>query len=71
MTQYDQQDSSTAPDGFRKLITTHIKGNIMAQKNRVTADITTGVGTISFPHVFSSTASINDKGETVYDNMLS
>ena len=42
----------------------------MAQKNRVTADITTGVGTISFPHVFSSTASINDKGETVYDIQL-
>ncbi len=37
----------------------------MAENKNV--DLTTGVGTISFPHVFSSTASTNDKGETVYD----
>lgn len=36
-------------------------------KDKVTVDITTGVGTLSFPHLFSSTASTNDKGETVYD----
>jgi hypothetical protein len=39
----------------------------MADKNRVTVDVTTGIGTLSFPHVFASTASKNDKGETVYD----
>ena len=37
----------------------------MAENKNV--DLTTGVGTISFPHVFASTASTNDKGETVYD----
>lgn len=30
-------------------------------------DLTTGIGTFSFPHVFSSTKSKNDKGEDVYD----
>lgn len=39
----------------------------MADKNRVTVDLTTGIGTLSFPHVFASTASKNDKDETVYD----
>lgn len=39
----------------------------MADANRVTVDITTGIGTLSFPHVFSSTKSKNDKGEDVYD----
>lgn len=34
---------------------------------RVTVDVTTGVGTLSFPHVFASTKSTNDKGEDVYD----
>lgn len=37
----------------------------MANDKRV--DLTTGIGTISFPHVFKETASKNDKGETVYD----
>lgn len=37
----------------------------MAEK--VTVDLTTGIGTLSFPHLFASTASTNDKGETVYD----
>lgn len=36
-------------------------------KDRVTVDLTTGIGTLSFPHVFASTASKNDKGETTYD----
>lgn len=36
-------------------------------KQKVTVDITTGIGTISFPHLFPATASKNDKGETVYD----
>lgn len=35
--------------------------------DRVTVDITTGEGTISFPHVFESTKTKNDKGEDVYD----
>lgn len=39
----------------------------MADANRVTVDVTTGIGTLSFPRVFSSTAGKNDKGETVYD----
>jgi hypothetical protein len=39
----------------------------MVDKNRVTVDLTSGVGTLSFPHVFASTASKNDKEETVYD----
>jgi len=39
----------------------------MADKQRVTVDITTGIGTLSFPHVFAQTASTNDKGETTYD----
>lgn len=37
----------------------------MAEK--VTVDLTTGVGTLSFPHLFASTKSTNDKGEDVYD----
>lgn len=41
---------------------------IMAEsKQKVTVDLTTGVGTLSFPHVFATTASKNDKGETTYD----
>lgn len=39
-------------------------------EDRVTVDITTGVGTISFPHLFRSTATTNDKGETMYDVQL-
>lgn len=35
--------------------------------DRVTVDLTTGIGTLSFPHIFKETASTNDKGETVYD----
>lgn len=35
--------------------------------DKVTVDITTGIGTLSFPHLFKETASTNDKGETVYD----
>lgn len=34
---------------------------------KVTVDVTTGIGTLSFPHVFTSTKSKNDKGEDVYD----
>lgn len=39
----------------------------MADSNRVTVDLTTGIGLLSFPRVFSSTSGTNDKGETVYD----
>lgn len=39
----------------------------MAEKNRVTKDVTTGIGTLSFPRVFKETAGTNDKNETVYD----
>lgn len=35
--------------------------------NKVTVDITTGVGILSFPRVFASTADKNDKGEPVYN----
>ena len=35
--------------------------------DRVTVDLTTGIGTFSFPHVFRETKSTNDKGEDVYD----
>lgn len=35
--------------------------------DKVTVDITTGIGTLSFPHLFKETASTNDKGETIYD----
>lgn len=35
--------------------------------NKVTVDITTGIGTLSFPRVFSTTKGKNDKGEDVYD----
>jgi len=34
---------------------------------KVTVDLTTGIGTLSFPHLFTQTASTNDKGEKVYD----
>lgn len=36
-------------------------------KQKVTVDLTTGIGTLSFPHLFKQTATENDKGETVYD----
>jgi len=39
----------------------------MADKTRVTKDVTTGIGVLSFPRVFRETAGTNDKGETVYD----
>lgn len=39
----------------------------MADTKKVTVDLTTGIGTLSFPHLFASTASKNDKGETTYD----
>jgi len=39
----------------------------MADNKRVTVDVTTGIGTLSFPHVFTNTKSKNDKGEDVYD----
>lgn len=40
----------------------------MAGKSKnLNVDLTTGIGTISFPHLFRSTAATNDKGETVYD----
>lgn len=39
----------------------------MADANRVTVDVTTGIGTLSFPRIFKETAGTNDKGETVYD----
>lgn len=35
--------------------------------NKVTKDLTTGEGILSFPRVFASTAGKSDKGETVYD----
>jgi hypothetical protein len=38
--------------------------------DKVTVDLTTGIGTISFPHLFASTKTTNDKGETVYDVQL-
>lgn len=34
---------------------------------RVTHDMTTTIGTISFPHLFVQTKTTNDKGEDVYD----
>lgn len=34
---------------------------------RVTVDVTTGIGTLSFPRVFASTKGKNDKGEDTYD----
>lgn len=39
----------------------------MAAKQKVTVDITTGVGTLSFPRLFPDTAEKNDKGEVVYE----
>lgn len=38
--------------------------------DKKTVDLTTGIGTLSFPHLFKETASTNDKGETVYDCQL-
>lgn len=35
--------------------------------DRVTVDITTGIGTLSFPHIFPSTASKKDDGTPSYD----
>lgn len=35
--------------------------------DKVTVDITTPVGTLSFPHLYASTKSTNDKGEDSYD----
>lgn len=37
----------------------------MAEVKKV--DLTTGIGTLSFPHVFEDTKTKNDKGEAVYD----
>ena len=34
---------------------------------KVTVDMTTGIGILSFPRVFAQTAGKNDKGETIYD----
>ena len=42
----------------------------MANKQRLTVDLTTEIGTLSFPRVFTSTAGKNDKGETVYDTQF-
>lgn len=39
----------------------------MADSNRVTVDITTGIGTLSFPHVFASTKTKKDDGTDSYD----
>lgn len=39
----------------------------MADANRVTVDITTGIGTISFPRVFKETAGKKDDGTPSYD----
>ena len=39
----------------------------MADKNRVTVDLTTGIGTFSFPRLFTTTASKKDDGSPSYD----
>lgn len=39
----------------------------MAENKAKKVDLTTGIGTLSFPHLFRETASTNDRGETVYD----
>ncbi len=39
----------------------------MADANRITKDITTGIGTLSFPHIFKETKTTNDKGEDQYE----
>jgi hypothetical protein len=39
----------------------------MADKTAVKVDLTTGIGTLSFPHIFASTKSKNEKGEDSYD----
>lgn len=39
----------------------------MAGSNNVTVDLTTGVGTLSFPHLFVETKTTNEKGETQYE----
>lgn len=41
-----------------------------SKKNAHKVALTTGVGIISFPHLFKETASTNDKGEKVYDVQL-
>lgn len=38
----------------------------MPKNDSKSVDITTGVGTLSFPHVFSDTVGTNDKGEKEY-----
>ena len=40
----------------------------MAQK--VTVDITTGIGILAFPHIFKETVDENDRGEKVYNLQL-
>lgn len=39
----------------------------MADSKRVTVDVTTGIGTISFPHVFKETAAKKDDGTPSYE----
>lgn len=39
----------------------------MAAKQKVTVDLTTGVGTLSFPRLHPDTVQPNDKGENVYE----
>jgi hypothetical protein len=39
----------------------------MADANRVTVDLTTGIGTLSFPRVFKETADTKDDGTKSYD----
>ena len=39
----------------------------MADNKKVTVDITTGIGTLSFPHLFANTAGKKDDGSPVYD----
>lgn len=39
----------------------------MADANRVTVDLTTGIGTLSFPHLFLSTAAKKDDGTASYE----
>lgn len=41
-----------------------------AAAKKVTVDITTGVGTLAFPHIFKETVDKNDKGEDVYNLQL-
>lgn len=39
----------------------------MADSKRVTEDLTTGIGTLSFPHIFASTKEKKDDGSDSYD----